>query len=62
MMEKKELVLLSSTFFGYQESEDEIQYLLYHRENNFKFESKTFKITDIQERHLQFLETYIDIE
>ena len=57
---KNKLALLSSTLFSYQESEDEIQYLLYHRDNNFKFESRTFKIADIQARHQQFLETYFD--
>ncbi|SNB10761.1 conserved hypothetical protein [Flavobacterium psychrophilum] len=58
---KNKLALLSSTFFSYQESEDEIEYLLYHRDNDFRFESKTFKIIDIQERHRLFLETYLDI-
>jgi hypothetical protein len=58
---KNKSALLSSTFFSYQTSEEEIQYLLYHRDNNFKFESKTFKIIDIQERHQLFLETYFDI-
>lgn len=58
---KNKLALLSSTLFSYQESEDEIQYLLYHRDNNFKFESRTFKIADIQARHRQFLETYFDV-
>lgn len=57
---KNKLSLLSSTLFSYQASEDEIQYLLYHRNNNFKFESKTFKIFDIQERHRLFLEKYFD--
>ena len=35
--------------------------MLYHRNNDFRFESKTFKIIDIQERHRLFLETYFDI-
>jgi len=58
---KNKLALLSSTLFSYQEKEDEIQYLLYHRDNNFKFESRTFKIADIQKRHSEFLEKYFDI-
>ena len=58
---KNKLALLSSTFFSYQEKEDEIQYLLYHRNNNFKFESRTFKIADIQKRHSEFLEKYFDV-
>lgn len=58
---KNKLALLSSTLFSYQEKEDEIQYLLYHRDNNFKFESRTFKIADIQKRHSEFLEKYFDV-
>lgn len=52
--------LISSTLFSYQEKEDEIQYLRYHKDNNFKFESKNFKISEIQERHQGFLERYFD--
>jgi len=58
---KNKLALLSSTLFSYQEKEDEIQYLLYHRDNNFKFENRTFKIADIQKRHSEFLEKYFDV-
>jgi hypothetical protein len=57
---KLEDKLISSTLFSYQENEDEIQYLRYHKDNNFKFESKTYKIADIQERHREFLEKYFD--
>ncbi|MBS3999437.1 MAG: hypothetical protein KGZ71_03025 [Desulfobulbaceae bacterium] len=57
---KNKLALLSSTIFSYQEKEDEIQYLLYHRNNNFKFENRTFKILDIQKRHSEFLIKYFD--
>lgn len=52
--------LISSTLFSYQAREDEIQYLRYHKDNNFKFESKTYKIAEIQERHREFLEKYFD--
>jgi len=52
--------LISSTLFSYQEEEDEIQYLRYHKDNNFKFESKSHKIAEIQERHREFLEKYFD--
>lgn len=52
--------LISSTLFSYQEKKDEIQYLRYHKDNNFKFESKTYKIAEIQERHREFLEKYFD--
>jgi hypothetical protein len=53
--------LISSTLFSYQKKEDEIQYLRYHKDNNFKFESKTYKIAEIQERHREFLEKYFDV-
>jgi hypothetical protein len=52
--------LVSSTLFSYKANEDEIQYLRYHKDNNFKFESKTYKILEIQELHRQFLENYFD--
>jgi len=53
--------LISSTLFSYQANEDEIQYLRYHKDNDFKFESKTYKILEIQERHRHFLEKYFDV-
>jgi hypothetical protein len=53
--------LISSTLFSYQEKEDEIQYLRYHKDNNFIFESKTYKIAEIQERHREFLEMNFDV-
>lgn len=52
--------LISSTLFSYQANEGEIQYLRYHKDNNFKFESKTYKIAEIQERHRVFIEKYFD--
>lgn len=53
--------LISSTLFSYQANEEEIEYLRYHRDNNFEYESKCFKIVDIQKRHEEFLEKYFDI-
>jgi hypothetical protein len=53
--------LISSTLFSYQASKNEIQYLRYHIDDNFKFESKTYSILGIQERHKEFLEQYFDI-
>ncbi|MBK9104200.1 MAG: hypothetical protein IPL92_06420 [Saprospiraceae bacterium] len=58
---KNEKVLLSSTVFSYQASEDEIQYLLYQKSNNFQSEIKTYSIDDIQDRHREFLEKYFEI-
>lgn len=58
---KYEGKLISSTLISYQANENEIQYLRYHADNNFKFESKTYSIIDIQKRHKEFLEKYFDI-
>ena len=53
--------LISSTLFSYQAKNDEIQYLRYHSDNNFGIETKTYKIPEIQLRHKEFLEKYLDI-
>jgi len=53
--------LISSTLFSYEASEQEIQYLRYHKDNDFKFELKNFKILEIQESHQVFLEKYFDV-
>jgi len=53
--------LISSTLFSYRANEDEIEYLRYHKDKNFKFKSETIKIADIQERHRKFLEKYLNI-
>nr|WP_162988858.1 hypothetical protein [Pedobacter schmidteae] len=53
--------LISSTLFSYQNNQDEIEYLRYHRDNNFNYEGKRFKIVEIQQRHEKFLEKYFDL-
>lgn len=53
--------LISSTIFSYEPNVDLIQYLRYHKDNNFKFESKTYVIAEIQKRHYKFLEIYLDL-
>jgi hypothetical protein len=58
---KKKYTLLSSTLFSYQSRNDEIQYLRYHRDNNFEYESKKFNISEIQKRHSAFLNKYFDL-
>lgn len=58
---KREGKLISSTLFSYQALPDKIQYLRYHTDNNFKFESKTYSIADIRKRHKTFLEKYFDV-
>jgi hypothetical protein len=52
--------LVSTTVFSYKSNEDEIQYILYHADNNYQLEVKTYQIKDIQERHKKFLEKYLD--
>jgi len=39
---RKKTALISSTLFSYQSKNEEIQYLRYHRDNNFEFESRSF--------------------
>ncbi|MEH0154478.1 hypothetical protein V6R21_10060 [Limibacter armeniacum] len=53
--------LISSTLFSYQAKQDEIQYLRYHKDNNFAFECRTVGIVEIQKRHQKFLDKYLDI-
>lgn len=52
---------ISSTLFNYQTNSNEIGYAIYHRENNFEFNIQTHLIEVIQERHILFLEKYLDI-
>ncbi len=58
---KNKSVLLSSTLFSYNSNNDTIQYLRYHKDNNYNFESRTFKISEIIARHNQFLNRYFDV-
>lgn len=58
---KKKSVLLSSTLFSYESDNDTIQYLRYHRDNDYNFETRTFKIDEIIARHIEFLSKYFDI-
>jgi len=53
--------LISSTLFSYETSATELQYLRYHKDNNFKFEIMSFQILEIQDRHRLFLEKYFAI-
>jgi hypothetical protein len=57
---KMKSVLLSSTLFSNYSSDTTIQYIRYHRNNNYQFEIKTFQISDILKRHTDFLNTYLD--
>ena len=53
--------LISSTLISYRPKPDEIEYARYHRDNQFIFESKSYKISEIHDRHFQFLNKYLDI-
>jgi hypothetical protein len=57
---KHKSVLLSSTLFANDSDKSSIRYLRYHKDNNYKFESKSFKLSEIINRHRIFLNTYFD--
>jgi hypothetical protein len=51
---------ISSCLFGYNGGKNEVTYLRYHKDNNYKFESMEFPISEIIERHKDFLNKYFD--
>jgi len=51
---------ISSTVFSYHPNDGCLDYLRYHVDNNYQFESKSYKISEIIERHKKFLSTYFD--
>lgn len=51
---------ISSCLFGYNGGKDKVVYLRYHKDNNYKFESMEFPISEIIERHKDFLNKYFD--
>jgi hypothetical protein len=51
---------ISSCLFGYNGGSDKIVYLRYHKDNNYKFESMEFAVSDITLRHKNFLDKYFD--
>lgn len=52
--------LISSTTFAYNKDKNSIVYLKYHTRNGFKFNPVTLSISEIQERHKNFLDYYFD--
>lgn len=52
--------LISSCIFSYNTESDKLIYLRYHKDNNYKFESREFLISEIINRHNQFLNKYFD--
>jgi len=53
--------LLSSTIFSNSTNADQISYLRYHLDNNYKFEEVTHSKESILKRHSAFIEFYFDI-
>ncbi|RIV32849.1 hypothetical protein D2V08_10485 [Flagellimonas lutimaris] len=51
---------ISSFLFGYNGGSDKIVYLRYHKDNNYKFESMEYPVSEIIERHKDFLNKYFD--
>jgi hypothetical protein len=53
--------LLSSTIFSDSTDTDQISYVRYHRDNNYRFEEITHSREDILKRHSDFLIFYFDV-
>jgi hypothetical protein len=51
---------ISSCLFSYNGGKNEVTYLRYHKDNNYKFELMEFPISEIIERHKDFLNKYFD--
>ncbi|WP_422091710.1 hypothetical protein [Tenacibaculum ovolyticum] len=51
---------ISSTVFSYHPEPGHLEYLRYHVDNDYKFESKSYEISEIVKRHYNFLVTYLD--
>lgn len=51
---------ISSCLFGYNDSNEKIVCLRYHRDNDYKFESMEFLVSEILTRHKEFLNEYFD--
>ncbi|MDO9152746.1 MAG: hypothetical protein Q7U47_03395 [Paludibacter sp.] len=57
---KKKYELTSATMFSYVQAKDSIEYLQYHRKNDFKIEIVSYNISEIRNRHTEFLNYYFD--
>lgn len=53
--------LVSSTLFSFNSNYENIEYLRYHKENNFDFELVKYDIEGVLNRHIIFLNTWLDI-
>ncbi|SCZ00534.1 hypothetical protein [Flavobacterium caeni] len=52
--------LISSTLFSYEAHQGKIEYLRYHQQNSFQFESVKHNVADVISRHEIFLNTWLD--
>lgn len=59
--ENRKEVVKSSTIFSYNSNIGTIEYLKYDIDNDYKFEKRSFEISEILDRHIIFLNTYLDI-
>ncbi|SUX46353.1 hypothetical protein [Chryseobacterium indoltheticum] len=53
--------LVSSTLFSYEAHQGKIEYLRYHKDNDFRFELVEHNINDVVSRHELFLNAWLDI-
>ena len=51
---------ISSCLFGYNGGSEKIVYLRYHKDNDYKFQSMEFPLSEIINRHKEFLNKYFD--
>jgi hypothetical protein len=51
---------ISSTVFSYHPKPGHLDYLRYHVDNDYKFETISYKISEIINRHKEFLTLYLD--
>lgn len=53
--------LISSALFSYRSDNSNIEYLRYHKENGYEFESLKYSIENLTSKHVTFLIKYLDI-
>ncbi|WP_159799982.1 hypothetical protein [Flavobacterium sp. MK4S-17] len=52
--------LISASLFGYQQKQSQISYLRYHIDNEHNFDLRTIDIALLIDRHINFLNLYLD--
>ncbi len=58
---KRRQVILSSALFSNKTNSNQIYYLKYHRDNNYKFKEEKHRIDEVKERHNKFLINNLNI-